>query len=86
MRMYVILVLSLLLLSGLSGLAAFLVTARRKARRRQAVAARLDAVVARAERERSDRRAAAQASSALTTVLPAISGRELGEGGIRRVA
>ena len=86
MRMYVILVLSLLLLLGLSGLAAYLITARRKARRRQAVAARLDAVVVRAERELNDRRAAAQASSALTTVLPAISGRELGEGGVPRVA
>lgn len=86
MRMYVILVLSLLLLLGLSGLAAYLITARRKARRRQAVAARLDAVVVRAERELNDRRAAAQASSALTTVLPAISGSELGAGGVRRVA
>jgi Flp pilus assembly protein TadB len=72
MRMYVILVLAALLLLGLSCLAAYFVTARRKARKRQAVAARLEAAVAQATRESEGRRAAAQASAALTTVLPAI--------------
>jgi Tfp pilus assembly protein PilX len=72
MRMYVTLVLAALLLLGLSGLTAYLVTARRKARKRQAVAARLAAVVAQAEREHKVRTDAAEASAALTTVLPAI--------------
>ena len=72
MRMYVILVLAALLVLGVSSLAAYVVTARRRARKQRAVAARLDAVVAQAEREHTDRKAAAQASSALTTVLPAI--------------
>jgi hypothetical protein len=72
MRMYVILILAALLLLGLSGLVAYLLTARRRARKHHAVAARLDAVVAQAEREHADRKAAAKASAALTTVLPAI--------------
>jgi hypothetical protein len=48
------------------------VTVRRKARKRQAVAARLAAVAAQAEREHKVRTDAAEASAALTTVLPAI--------------
>jgi hypothetical protein len=72
MRIYVILLLAATLLLGLSCLAAYLATARRNARKRQAVAARLDAVVAQAEVERNQRRAAAKASAALTAVLPAI--------------
>jgi Tfp pilus assembly protein PilE len=72
MRMYVVLVLAALLLLGLSCLTAYLVTARRKARKRQAVAARLAAVAEQAEREHRDRKAAAKASAALTAVLPAI--------------
>jgi len=72
MRMYVILVLAALLILSLSGLTAYVITIRNRARRRQAVAARLDAVVAQAEREHRDRKAAARASAALTTVLPAI--------------
>jgi hypothetical protein len=72
MRMFVTLVLAALLLLGLSSLTAYLVTARRKARKRQAVAARLAAVVAQAEREHKVRADAAEASAALTTVLPAI--------------
>jgi Tfp pilus assembly protein PilX len=72
MRMYVTLVLAALLLIGLSGLTAYLVTVRRKARKRQAVAARLAAVAAQAEREHKVRTDAAEASAALTTVLPAI--------------
>ena len=72
MRMYVILPLAAILLLALSGLVAYLAAARRKARRRQAVAARLDAVVAQAEVERNERTAAARASAALTAVLPVI--------------
>ena len=86
MRMYVILVLSALLLLGLAFLGAYLVRARqitRRARKRQAVAARLNAVVAQAEQEQKERRAAAQASAALTTVLPAI---KQGDQAPRRVA
>ncbi len=83
MRMYVILVLAALLVLGVSSLAAYLVTARQRARKHQAVAARLDAVVVQAEREHKDRKAAAQASSALTAVLPAIP---QGERTPRRVA
>jgi len=83
MRMYVILVLAALLVLGVSALAAYFVTARRRARKRQAVADRLAAVVAQAEREHANRTAAAKASSALTTVLPAIP---QGERTPRRVA
>jgi len=86
MRMYVILVLSALLLLGLAFLGAYLVRARqitRRARKRQAVAARLNAVVAQAEQEREERKAAAQASAALTTVFPAI---KQGDQAPRRVA
>ena len=86
MRMYVILVLSALLLLGLAFLGAYLARARqitRRARKRQAVAARLNAVVAQAEQEQKERRAATQASAALTTVLPAI---KQGDQAPRRVA
>lgn len=78
-RMYVILVLAALLLIGLSCLAAYavsLVKSRQRARKLQAVAARLDAVLVRAEREQRNRAAAAQASDALTTVLPAIQSED----------
>jgi hypothetical protein len=70
--MYVILVILALLVIGLSGLTAYLVIAARRARRRQAVAERLNAVAARAEQEHRDRKATAKASAALTAVLPAI--------------
>jgi hypothetical protein len=83
MRMYVILVLAVLLVLGVSCLAAYFVKARQRARKRQAIEARLDAVVAQAEREHRDRKAAAQASAALTAVLPAIA---QGERAPRRVA
>jgi len=75
MRMYVILVLSALLLFGLAFLGTYFVRAQqtaRRARKQQAVAARLDAVVAQAEQEHKERTDAAKASAALTTVLPAI--------------
>jgi len=75
MRMYVILVILALLLISLSLLAAHIVSVRAaesRARKREAVAARLEAVVAQAEEEHRARNAAAKASDALTTVLPAI--------------
>jgi len=75
MRMYVIVILCALLVIGLVFLAVHFVRGRqraRAARKQQAVAARLNAVVAQAEQERKERKAAAQASAALTTVLPAI--------------
>ena len=74
-RMSVTLVLCVLLVLGLAHLAvhcALSVQRVKTARRRQAVADRLDAVLVRAEREHSERRAAARASAALTTVLPCI--------------
>lgn len=76
MRMYVILVLCALLIIGLSFLAVYSVKVRQaagKARKQRAVADRLNAVVARAEQEQHDRKAAAKASAALTVVLPAIN-------------
>jgi hypothetical protein len=79
----VILVLAALLLLGLSSLGGYLILVRQRARKRQAVAARLDAVVALAEQELSDRRAAAKASAAITAVLPAI---QQGERAPRNVA
>ena len=75
MRMYVILVILALLLLSLSLLAAHLVTvhrARASERKREAVPARLAAVVAQAEEAHRARTAAAQARDALTTVMPAI--------------
>jgi Flp pilus assembly protein TadB len=72
MRMYVVLVLAALLVFGLSCLTAYVVTARRRARKRQSVAARLDAVVAQAEQTHREQQAAAQVGGALTAVLPAI--------------
>ena len=81
--MYVILVLAALLLIGLASLGGYLVLVGRRARKRQAVAARLDAVVAQAEQELNERRAAAKASAAITAVLPAI---QQGERSPRNVA
>jgi len=72
MRMYVILPLAALLVLGVSCLTAYLVTAARKAKKREAIAARLDAVVARAAQEHEDRAAAANASAEITTILPGI--------------
>ena len=83
MRMYVILVLAAVLLLGLLGLAAYLFAGVRTARKRQAIADRLAAVVAQAEQEHKARNAAAKASAALTAVLPAI---QEGERAPRRVA
>ncbi len=83
MRMYVTLVLAALLLLILSCLAAYLITARQRARKRQAIAARLATAAEQAKREHNDREAAARVSAALTTVLPAI---QPGERAPRRVA
>jgi hypothetical protein len=87
MRMYVILAILAVLLVVLFLLAArAFVTVRgasREAQKRDAVAARLDAVVEQAAKEHQAKNAAARASSALTTVLPAI---KLGEQQPRRVA
>jgi Sec-independent protein translocase protein TatA len=70
--MYVILALVALLIIGVSCLTAYLVTAARRARKREAVAERLNAVAAQAEQEHKERKATAKASAALTAVLPAI--------------
>jgi hypothetical protein len=72
MGMYVILALVALLILGVSCLTAYLVTAARRARKRQAVADRLNAVAARAEQEHKERKADAKAGAALTAVLPVI--------------
>ena len=76
MRMYVILAILALLLVALIVVAVRALTAARgadqRARKREAVAARLAPVVEQAAKEHQARRAAAQASAALTTVLPAI--------------
>jgi hypothetical protein len=80
MRMYVILaILALLLLTLFAALAAGvtrLVATSRSARKREAVAARLAAVAEQAAQEHRIRHAAAERSSALTTVLPAIQPAE----------
>jgi hypothetical protein len=82
MRMYVILLAALLVL-GVSCLTAYLVTAARSARKRQTIATRLDAALTRAAQEHKDRKDAASASTALTTVLPVI---QQGDQEPRRVA
>jgi uncharacterized protein HemX len=79
MLMYVISMLCavLVLALGLGFLAAYFTGSARQAkaaRRRQAVAAHLDEVLAQAEKEAAARSAAAKASAELTTVLPSISG------------
>jgi uncharacterized MAPEG superfamily protein len=75
MRMYVISALAALLIIGLAFLAVYYARTRQRAKaatKQRAVAARLDAVVAQAEQEQQERKAAAKASAALTVVLPAI--------------
>ena len=72
MRMYVILPLAALLVLGVFCLTAYLVTAVRKAKKREAIIARLDAAVARAAQEYEDRKAAASVSAEITTILPGI--------------
>jgi hypothetical protein len=70
--MYVILAILALLLCTLFVLIYRLKTAARRAREREAVAARLAAVAVQAGLEAQARRHAAEASDALTAVLPAI--------------
>ena len=86
MRMYVILALCAAAIIGVAFLTVYYVRTRQRAgkvRRQQAVAARLNAVVAQAEREHRNRKNAAQASAALTEVFPAI---KQGDQEPRRVA
>jgi hypothetical protein len=87
MRMYLILAIPALLVVALLVFSVRLLTAvrstQRDARKREAVAARLAPVVEQAAKEHQARNAAAQASAALTTVLPAI---QPGDRGPRRVA
>ncbi len=79
----VLVVLLLVVLAVLGVFAAQVMRAHAETRRREAVAARLAAVVNQAAQEHQARSAQARASSALTTVLPAI---KLGEQEPRRVA
>ena len=77
MLMYVIEMLCAVATSlvGLALLAAYFAGSARRARaarKREAVAVHLDSVLAQAERELRERQAAAQASAALTAVLPCI--------------
>jgi hypothetical protein len=75
MRMYVIVIVAvvlILLVAGLLVLADRATEVVRRARKRRAAAERLAAAAARAEEKSRARDAAAEASGALTTVLPAI--------------
>jgi hypothetical protein len=74
MRMYVILlvVVAVLLVAGLLVLADRATGVVRRARKRRVVAERMAAAAARAEEKCRARTAAAEASGALTTVMPAI--------------
>jgi hypothetical protein len=72
MRMYVILAVAAVLIAGLLVLADRATEVVRRARKRRAAAERLDAAAARAEQKIRARDAEAEASGALTTVLPAI--------------
>ena len=83
MRMYVILVVLVLLVAGLLFLLDRVLKAVERGRRRRAAGARLAAAAAYAEAEDKQRRAVADASAALTNVLPAIHEPERGP---RRVA
>ena len=72
MRMYVIVVVAVLLVAGLLVLADRTTEVVRRARKRRAAGERLAAAVARAEEKRRASSVAAEASVALTTILPAI--------------
>jgi hypothetical protein len=80
MRMFVILVILLFLLLLVAGIAKLAVDRHRgklrRERKREAMATRLAAVVAKAEREHRAATEEAEASSALTTVLPVILAQE----------
>jgi hypothetical protein len=81
--MYVVFAVVLLLVAGLLFLLDRALKAVERGRRRRAAAARLAAATAYAEYEDRQRKAAADASAALTNVLPAIQEPERGP---RRVA
>ncbi len=83
MQMYVIFVVVVLVIAGLLFLLDRALKAVQVGRRRRAAGARLAAAAAHAEQEDKRRRAAADASGALTSVLPAIQEPERGP---RRVA
>ena len=83
MRMYVIFVVVVLLIAGLLFLLDRGLKAVERGRRRRAAGSRLAAAAAYAEAEDEQRRAVANASAALTNVLPAIHEPERGP---RRVA
>jgi Tfp pilus assembly protein PilF len=70
--MYVILAILALLLSVLACCVVRLKATARTTRKHEAVAARLSAALALAEAERRELEAAAEASDAITAVLPAI--------------
>ncbi len=81
--MYVIFAIAVMLVAGLLFLIDRALKAVERGRRRRAAAARLAAAAAYAEQEDRLRRAAADASAALTNVLPAIQEPDRGP---RRVA
>ena len=82
-RMYVIFVVAIVLVAGLLFLLDRALKAVQQGRRRRVAGVRLAAAAAQAEQAARRRRASADASAALTTVLPAI---EQTERGPRRVA
>ncbi len=82
MRMYVIFVVVIALVAGLLYLLDRALKAVQRGRRRRADGARLAAATVYAEERARQRRAEAEASSALTSVLPAIQQQR----GPRRVA
>jgi len=81
--MYVILALVVLLVAALFFLGARALMAVQEGRRRRAMAARLDAVAAQAEKTHRQRKEVAESGAALTTLLPAI---QQAKEGPRRVA
>ena len=77
-RMYVIFVVAIALVAGLLFLLDRALKAVQEGRRRRAAGLRLAAAAAHAEEVARQRRAAADASGALTSVLPAIQQAERG--------
>jgi hypothetical protein len=83
MRMYVIVPVAVVLIAGLLFLLDRALKAVQKGRRRRDLAARMAPALAYAEEQAKRRKRAKEASSALTSVLPAIQESERGP---RRVA
>jgi len=77
-RMYVIFVVAIALVAGLLFLLDRALKAVQQGRRRRVAGVRLAAAAAQAEQAARRRRASADASAALTTVLPAIQQAEQG--------